>query len=480
MATLGIHVYEKATSVSTPKVAKVGIPYVVGTAPVQSAEKPARANAPVLCTSWNEAVEKLGYSEDWKKFTLCEFMYSHFRLYGCQPVIFCNLLDPEAMKKAAEAKDHPVIDHQVILPMEVIAGSVSVKAAETGGDEAQEQLLAEDTDYSVFYDGDRCVVELLEGGAAYDAAVLRICCDIVTPDAVTAADVVEGIARVDAAMTVTGTVPDLICAPGWSHKTTVAAVMATKAAAISGLFGGKALIDIDSGTDGVQEYTELSGYKNKNNLVDENQILCWPMVRQGEHTFHLSTQLAGLMAQVDAGNQGIPYESPSNKNLRIDGCCLEDGTEVDLTWPQVELIAGDWGVVTAVNFPDSGWVAKGNYTACFPHNTDVKDQFIPVSRMFDYIRNTLIRTFWPRHDKPLTPVLRDSLLQTSNTWLGGLGSSGYLYGARCELLAEENPLTDLLAGHIALHVYEASPVPAQSVDFIQEYDVSYAEASLTA
>ncbi len=294
------------------------------------------------------------------------------------------------------------------------------------------------------------------------------------------ADVVDGVAQVDAAMTVVGIVPDLICVPGWSHVTTVAAVMATKAAAISGLFKGKAIIDCDSGKNGVREYSELSAYKNKNNFVDENQILCWPMVRLGDYVFHLSTQLAGLMAKVDTDNRGIPYESPSNKNLKMDACCLEDGTEVNLTWPQVEMVAGDWGVVTAINFMDSGWKAKGNYTACFPGNTDVKDQFIPVSRMFDYIGNTLIRTFWPKQDKPLTRTLRDSIIQTCNFWLGGLCSSGYLYGARCELLAEENPLTSLLAGHITLHVYNAPPVPAQLIEFILEYDVSYMETALTA
>ena len=124
--------------------------------------------------------------------------------------------------------------------------------------------------------------------------------------------------------------------------------------------------------------------------------------------------------------------------------------------------------------------AKGNYTACCPGNTDVKDQFIPVSRMFDFIGNTLIRTFWTKLDKPMTTALRDSILQTCNIWLAGLCGSGYLYGARAELLADENPLTDLMDGIIKLHVYNASPVPAQEIDFILEYDISYMEKAFTA
>ena len=30
----------------------------------------------------------------------------------------------------------------------------------------------------------------------------------------------------------------------------------------------------------------------------------------------------------------------------------------------------------------NGYVAWGNYSACYPSNTDIKDYFIPISRMF--------------------------------------------------------------------------------------------------
>lgn len=485
MAKLGVHVFEKATSVQTPKVATVGIPFVVGTAPVQSAAKPAKSNVPVLVTSWDEAVEKLGFSYDWESYTLCEFMYSHLQLFGAQPVIFCNINDPASMKREEAAADYTVADHRVAVSVDAIADTIKVSVAEGAGETAATRALERDTDYSILYDRDDtdtyvCIVELLEDGSAYDAETVSVAYSAADPKTATVADVVDGVAQVDACLTAVGLVPDLIAAPGWSHNTVVAAVMATKAAAINGLFKGKAVIDADSGEDGVTEYSQLSGYKNKNNFVDVDQILCWPMVQLGDYRFHLSTQICGLMATVDAGNRGIPYESPSNKNLKMDACVLADGTPVNLTWNQVDLIAGSWGVVTAVNFLDSGWVAKGNYTACYPGNTDVKDQFIPVSRMFDFIGNTLIRTFWSKLDKPMTPALRDSILQTCNIWLGGLTGGGYLYGARAEMLAEENPLTSLLDGIITLHIYNAPPVPAQEIDFILEYDVSYMETALAA
>lgn len=479
MPNLGIHVYEKATAVAIPVVADVGIPFVVGLAPIHAAAKPAKANVPVLCTSWDEAVEKLGFSYDWKKYTLCEFIYSHFQLFGCQPVIFCNVLDTSTMKKAMEAKEYDVSDHKITLPFDTIAAGLEVSVP--GADGTASTKLKPDEDYTVLYDEDDdvCIVELLSSGSAYSAAKLSVSGSTVDPSAVVTADVVSGLGVIDACMSMVGVIPDLICAPGFSHLSVVAAIMATKAAGINGLFQAKALVDVDCSAEGVTEYSALTPWKNKNNMVDENQILCWPMVKLGDYKFHMSTQLAGLMAKVDTDNAGVPYESPSNKNYKMDGCCLEDGTEVNLTFEQSNIIAG-YGIVTALNFMSMGWTCRNNYTACYPANTDVKDQFIPVSRMFDFVGNTLIRTFWSKLDKPMNRRLIDTIIDTCNIWLNGLVSQEYLLGARAEYLEEENSLVDLMAGILHIHIYITPPSPMQECDFTLEYDTNYVTSALAA
>lgn len=476
---LGVHVYEKATAVSTPVLADVSIPFVVGAAPAHSASDPAKANVPVLATNWDEAVAQLGFSYDWKKYPLCEFMYSHFQLYGCQPVVFCNVLDSSRTSmKDSEAGDGQtavsVVEHQASIPFDAIAATIQVSTEATFG-----TVLKLDEDYSVLYDEDAgaCIVELLDGGEHYDATQLYIKYAAVKPDAVAKTDIVEGLGVIDDCMSTVGLIPDLICAPGWSHDSVVAAVMATKAEGINGLFRAKALIDADCGADGVRKYSELLPWKNKNNIVDDDQILCWPMVKLGDYKFHMSTQLAGLMAQVDTNNGGVPYESPSNKNFKMDGCCLADGTEISLTFEQTNIVAG-YGIVTALNFMSMGWTARNNYTACYPGNTDVKDQFIPVSRMFDFVANTLIRTFWSKLDKPMNLRLLDNIQDTCNIWLNGLVSQEYLLGARVELKASENPVTSLLAGIISFHIYMTPPVPAQEIHFTLEFDVDYLTSAL--
>lgn len=466
----GVFVSEKATSVSTPVVAEVGIPFVIGSAPVHIAENPAKKGVPVICTSWDEYENQFGYSDDWDKFTLCEFAYSHFKLYGCQPVIFCNLLDPDTMKAAVEASDMAVTNRRVELPITAIPSTIVVKKSGGTGD-----AYVVDTDYTVFQSDDKVYIELAQSSKHATETSINVVYSNVTPDAVTSQIVASSMDSIELCMSTAGTVPDLICAPGFSQVSSVAAVMATKAASINGLFRAKALIDIDSSATGCVDYSTVSTWKTSHNLVDENEILCWPMVKLGDRKFHMSTQLAGLIASVDANNT-CPYESPSNKSFKMDTLWLEKGETITQTKAQADALNAV-GVVTALNFLASGWVCWGNYTACYPTNTDVKDYFIPVSRMFDWVANSLIQSFWSKLDQPMNRRLIDTIMDSTNIWLNGLVGAGYLLGARAEMLDSENPTTDLMAGIVRIHLYMTPPSPAQEISFILEYDADYVETA---
>lgn len=466
----GVFVQEKSTSVSSPITAESGIPFVIGAAPVHTVDNPAQAGVPVLCSSWEEFESRFGYSDDWEKFSLCEFAYSHFKLYGCQPAIFCNLLDLATMKEAVPAADMTVTNRRVELPVTAIPSTVVVK--EDGGTGT---AYTKDSDYSVYQTGDHIYVELDARSTHASEATINVAYSAVKPDSVTASLVASSMDAIELCMSTAGVIPDLICAPGFSQESSVAAVMATKAAGLNGLFRAKALVDIDSSASGCTDYTAVSAWKQTKSLVDENEILCWPMVKLGDRKFHLSTQIAGLIASVDSGN-ACPYESPSNKALKIDGLCLKSGAAVTQTKAQADTLNGI-GVVTALNFLASGWVAWGNYTACYPTNTDVKDYSIPVSRMFDWVANSLIQTFWSKLDKPMNRRLIDTVMDSTNIWLNGLTGAGYLLGARAELLDAENPTTDLMAGIVRIHLYMTPPSAAQEIDFILEYDADYVEAS---
>ena len=473
MANHGVYVSELGTAVSTPVAVETGIPFVIGLSPVHSADNPAAAGAPVLCTTFQEFVDKLGYSEDWDTYPLCEFAYSQFKLYGTSPVIFCNLLDPASMKSAVAAADKDVSGHKVELTVKAIDDAGLVVKAQGGNGTAY----VKDTDYSVYFNEDgKLVVELLPASTHYSESKLNIAFNEVTPASVNATAVATGIENIELCMTKLGIVPDLICAPGFSQNSAVAAVMTAKAAGINGMFPAVAIVDINTAASGgADEYSEVIAQKNSDNMTGALEIVCWPLAKLGDKVFHMSTVVAGRIALTDA-EYGAPYASPSNQTIQIDSLVVVAGTEVNLTLAQANILNAG-GVVTALNFM-GGFRLWGNYTGCFPGSTDVKDYFIPIRRMFNWVTCTLIRTFWDRVDQPMNRRLVDSIVDTANIWMNGLSGSGYILGGRVEYNEEENPTTALMAGIIKLHVYITPPSPMQELDFVLEYDASYVEAAL--
>ena len=146
-----------------------------------------------------------------------------------------------------------------------------------------------------------------------------------------------------------------------------------------------------------------------------------------------------------------------------------------LSLPTANVLNGD-GIVTALNF--GGWTAWGNYTACYPTVKTVEDTFIPISRMFDWVGNTLVKTFWYKLDRPINRRLIDTIVDACTIWLNGLVGAGYLHGARVAVIEEENTLENLLAGIVKVHLYLTPPIPAQEIDFTLEYDASYTTAAM--
>lgn len=473
----GIKTRQVETSISTPVTAGSGVAFVVGTAPVHTVG--GQVNAPIMALTYEEAVSALGYSENWEKYSLCEAIYSQFQLYNISPVFFVNVLDPTKHKMEVAAADMELIEKKVLLPLEAIESSVKVMESGNGGAE-----YAVNEDYGLFYEGENLVLEVLEDGAIPEsAAKLNIAFEQVDPSKVTDTEIIggfnvatkktSGFELIDSVFPKYGVAPDILICPGWSHKTEVAAIMSAKAQSINGLFEAKALIDID--TTAVTYYSDAPEWKKAQNINTKTQVLCFPMVKLGEKVFHLSTQAAGLMGKVDADNGDCPCESPSNKLLQANAAVLADGTEVLLDLQQANFLNSN-GIVTVLNLI-GGFSLWGNQTACFPADTDVKNYFISVSRMFGWVSNSVILTYWSKIDKKLNRRLIDSIVDSLNIWLNGLTSEEKLLGARVEFREEENNTAALMAGKAVFHIFMTPASPAQEIEFVLEYDVDYVTAA---
>lgn len=476
----GVYVSEVPTSILPPVNVSAGLPVVFGTAPLHLSEsKP--VNTPVLCYSYAEAVENFGFVPADPvtgifEYTLCEAIKSHFALFAVAPIVLVNVLDPATHKASVSAEEAELEDGKVTLANNgVLAESIVVK------DQAGETTYVLDTDYEITNDTSGfTIINRTENSAiATDTATLSIDYDHLDTSAVDANDIVGGVDATTGKLTGLELinevfprfrlVPGQVLAPKYSADSSVSAVMKAKSGNINQHFKAISISDIP--TDTVVKYSDAPAWKNNNNVTDPLQVICWPKVKLGGEQYHLSTQLAGLICKVDSDNADIPYKSPSNKTLQMDSTVLESGEEVWLAPDTAAYLNGE-GIVTALNFI-GGWKAWGNRTAAYPAITDPKDAFIPVRRMFNWIGNTLILTFWQRVDEPTNRRQIDTVLDSANIWLNGLAAQGYILGGRVEFLETENPITDLMDGISRFHVYVTPPSPNREIDFILEFDPTY-------
>lgn len=464
----GSRVTEAPTSLTTPVVATATLPVVFGTAPINLAKRP-QTNQIVVAYSFGEAQEALGYSDDWKNYTLCEAMDAAFRLFNVAPVIFVNVLDPEKHNKPLKEVLQVTNKKAVITTKGLLLDTLKVKVS------AEAEPLNRDEDYIVSFDDEGQVVIVLLA----TANELHIEGTCIAPEKVTANDIIggsdvstgkaKGLELLNSVFPKTGMVPGLVVAPKYAKDPVVAAVMKAKASVVNTYFRASSISDIDTAVADV--YTKANEWKNQNNYTGTNELVGWPLLGLGDKVYHFSTQLAFRTAKTASENGDYPHVSPSNHALQMTKMLNEAGDEIDLGPDQAELLNSQ-GITTALNFM-GGWKCWGNRTGAFPANTDVKDIFIPVRLTHNWIANTIILTTWNKVDGPITRRLIDSIVDSINMWFNGLQSRGVILGGRVEFKRENNPQADLINGKIRFNYYVAEPVPAEDIDNILEFDPSY-------
>jgi phage tail sheath protein FI len=471
----GVYQYELPTSLVAPRQVDSALPFVVGTAPIHLAgisDLSKQVHYPILAMNLEDAVTKLGYSDDWEKYTLCEFMYAQFQIYNVSPSIFVNVLDPAYHKASVPMQSYPVVDKQANLGPDVILDSVVAKATAEGSP------LVYGVDYTLAWNKNAMAVLNVLSGSPTE---IFVSLDVLDPSLVTVADIVggynsiagrsEGLELINSVFMKFGKVPSLICAPKWSEKPEVAAVMTGKTQGISGLFPSFALTDIPSdAANGVVEYTEVTEWKRLNSYTDTHQLALWPMGVLGERRFHLSTIAAGVIAQTDAQYGDIPYASPSNHLTKMTGAVTRSGKELLLDLNQVNLL-NENGICTLFNW-ESGWMLWGNECGCFPSNTDPKDRFINIRRFYNWWAVKFILRWFQKVDAPMNRRLLETIEDSENIQINAYVAMGALVGPnnRLEFRLDDNPLTDLIDGVIKAHTYLTVPPPARVIENWVEYD----------
>lgn len=474
----GVYITEVPASVLTPVSPLATVPVVFGTAPIHLSKLASPpVNVPYLAENWDQYKNALGYLDDWANYTLCEFAYSHFQLYKQSPVVFVNMLDPEKHKESVSPSPVTLTSGiGTIKESGILANTVKVTST---GQTPTDYALG--TDYTLTYNASgHLILTAKSGGAMAGVSSVNVGYDKLMPGDVDSADIVGGTDGVTGAVTGLevlkqvfprlGVVPGLVLSPGFSHDPVVGSVMTAKALKINGNFNAQAITDLPAD----QTAAQVEKWKEDNLYTDKRQFNTWPKVTKSGRTYWLSTHLAGLICQLDAESDGVPFRSPSNKSLQIDGIVLENGTVVALGPDEAELINAE-GIVTALNFI-GGFRSWGNRTGAFPEAIDPQSSFIPVRRMFDWWNNTIILTQWMYVDEPANKRLVEAIVDSLNIRLNGLQASGYILGGRVEFNKEDNPKESTMNGKLKFRTYLTPPSPAQELEFLVEYDAEYLSA----
>lgn len=187
----GIYISEVSTSVVPSVTTESGIPVVFGTAPINLSSDPtAVTNVPILCETYAEAVDALGYSSDWTDYTLCEAIYAFFELFAVEPVIFVNVLDPT--EHITAVSDSAVTLSAGTVTVEVagiLLSSLEVQLTTAG------QALTLNTDYTAAFDDDGyLVLSYISGGAVTSTSEgLVVSYTKLNPAAVTSTTMIGGV-----------------------------------------------------------------------------------------------------------------------------------------------------------------------------------------------------------------------------------------------------------------------------------------------
>lgn len=460
----GVSANERGTQITGQGNVDSSIPVVFGTAPK------GRVHTPVVVRSYAEAVAEFGFSADFESYTLSEFIDSHFSLYKQSYAILVNVLDPSTAKKSTTGTVDLLQSVTTTTIQYPVLDSVKLKKGTTD--------LVKGTDYSAALDKDGFLTITVPSGSTVTlpASGLTLTYDALDLTKVKSSDLIgsvdtttgkkTGFELLDDIIPKFGVVPGLTLAPKYSTDPIVSSALIAKSQNINGMFKAFTLNDLD--TKVIK--TKQKAIESKS-VGDPGQGICWPKVMRNGRIYHMSTHMAGLIGQMDAANNGVPSNSPSNRTMQVDGLVLADGTPVFLGVNDANDLNGV-GISTVLSFI-GGPRAWGNRTAAYPNMSDMKDIFIHAKRMMFWINNWIITDTWDNVDSGITPRFIESVTSKHNIRLNGLTSMGAILGGSCAYDPIENPTTQIFEGTVNFILSVGISGVAENIQFGIQIDPTY-------
>lgn len=439
----------------------------VGTSPVNLLRRYVNDNVvnyPVKLTNYSHAQRTLGYSGDWKKFSLCEAMSAHFNNTkgNIGPIYAINVLDPDIHRKKEPTDQSLVFSN----------GQALIKSDTIILDTLVLENLVEDVDYQVDYDFAKGMVlvksignNMLSGAiaASYSEVDLSMIDETDIIGGVTASGEYSGLGALRLLYQEQCQVCNLLLAPGWSDKPAVYKAMCTAAEQINGHWEAFVLADIPLAdqTDRIASIMEAKRWKQAHGYNAERSKVFWP---QGKDSlgliYHLSTLAAVEFLRTDYSNKSIPKETCGNKEIPIVSQYFGEDSKNRGFDQDMSKELTSYGISTCV-FWGGNWVLWGDHTAAYEYGADVDARAIfDVSmRMLLYILNSFQREWGITIDNTFDKQLKDRIINREQEKLDALVATGALIGHPEVLFLEsENSTTEMMNGDFRWDI-DVTPTP---------------------
>lgn len=459
-----------ASKVTNAKQTDVVAAYI-GTAPINLIRGYADANLinmPIKVANMSDTQSKLGYSENWEDFTLCEAFAEHFdnTVGNVGPIYVVNVLDPAVHKAAEKTNKELNFTNQraEFESSDIILDTFAIADKAEGVDYSLEYNFAKGT----------VVVKLL---ADDDTATLQCSFDTVDTSAVTEADIIgqksedgqyTGLYAMSLLYQYHNAVLNMLAAPGWSQIPAVYKAMVSTVQKLNSHWDGFVNADIpleDEKGNEINTIAKAIEWKNANGYTSEFSKVYWPMVKDGSgRVFHLSTAGQATMLRVDLSHDGVPFESPSNKEIMATSQYFGEDSKSRGFDQQTANGLNEKGITTAC-FWAGQWVLWGPHTAAYTYNgsMDARAIFDVNLRMLMHITNSFQLDHGTEIDSPMTPQDKDTILNFERQKLDTLCGIGALIGTpSVEFLETENSVTDMMNGDFVWNFNVTNTPPFKS------------------
>lgn len=453
---------ELGASVTKSAVQSGTVAVYVGIAPVNLVQGYADAgiiNAPVKLVNFTNSQKRIGFTEDFQHFSLCEAVAAHFDngMQNIGPIYVINVLDPDKHRETnpenvsltftnntAEFKSNTVI-------LDTIAIEGFVK----------------DVDFKVDYDyqAEKVIISALNDKiiGTQTVAYYTVNLDAIDEDTViggvTASGKCSGLGALKFLYLKENQVCDILGMPGFSHIPKVYAKMINAATQVNGHWEAFTFADIpivDADGEKIDTMAKARAWRDANGYNSERSEISYPKFKDltTGRIFHGSTLNIVNSMITDYENDSVPFESCSNKEVWIGQQYFGEGSEND-GFDEQEATAdlNSYGISTCV-FWGGKWVTWGGHTAKFQYGKDIDPRSYDshYMRMLFFLMNGFQKRNADVIDKSFSRHKKDSILNNEQDIIDGYITKGALLeGSKIVFLAADNSVGDMVSGDF---VYE--------------------------